>query len=191
MSSDSPCRLSLAWLTYATSTGDEWPNWDHKNRTTVTAMKLCPQIHVAVADSRLSGCLMQQHHNGQAVQGVGHWLSVEIGRQYGHRFFHMDLHGVLEAKLSHFVLACRVFPGVAIRLVPRSFYMQQMAQYDPPEIEQEPGCQTSGSIGEVVPERAELGKWVGWASSGQRDPTKDQTPLQKCRNRRNRNCCRI
>ena len=28
----------------------------------------------------------------------------------------------------------------------RSFYMQQMAQYDPPEIEQEPGCQTSGLV---------------------------------------------
>ncbi|CAE7479159.1 tdrd9 [Symbiodinium microadriaticum] len=112
-------------------------------------MKLCPQIHVAVADSRLSGCLMQRHHNGQAVQAI--WPSI----------FHTDLHGVLETKLPHFVLACRVFPGVAIRLVPRSFYMQQMAQYDPPEIEQEPGCQTSGSIGEVVPERAELGKMGG------------------------------
>merc|ERR1740138_958698 len=34
--------------------------------------------------------------------------------------------------------AGRVFPGVAIRLVPRSFYTSVMPQYDPPEIEQAP-----------------------------------------------------
>ncbi|CAJ1328822.1 unnamed protein product [Effrenium voratum] len=34
--------------------------------------------------------------------------------------------------------AGRVFPGVSIRLVPRSFYTQHMTQYDAPEIEQAP-----------------------------------------------------
>ena len=34
--------------------------------------------------------------------------------------------------------AGRVYPGVSIRLVPRSFYTQHMAQYDAPEIEQAP-----------------------------------------------------
>ncbi|CAK0848611.1 unnamed protein product, partial [Prorocentrum cordatum] len=34
--------------------------------------------------------------------------------------------------------AGRVFPGVAIRLVPRAFYASVMPQYDPPEIEQAP-----------------------------------------------------
>ena len=32
----------------------------------------------------------------------------------------------------------------------RSFYMQQMAQYDPPEIEQEPGCWSSGRVDRVA-----------------------------------------
>lgn len=34
--------------------------------------------------------------------------------------------------------AGRVYPGVSIRLVPRTFYTQHMAQYDAPEIEQAP-----------------------------------------------------
>ena len=34
----------------------------------------------------------------------------------------------------------------------------------------------AGSFGEVVPERAELGKWAGWRSGSKGDPTQAQTP---------------
>eukprot|EP00439_Symbiodinium_sp_Y106_P062282 s14_g9.t1 len=77
-----------------------------------------PKVRVVI-----DACLRRQLAAGRSEHGVRclltQWVSHAAASQRSGR-------------------AGRVFPGVAIRLVPRSFYMQQMAQYDPPEIEQAP-----------------------------------------------------